>query len=145
MILSCCRVETHPEYPFPEHAKHWMMFLLDTVEHLTLKTVLQFSTTDHCVNYFVDGAFRVFLQTKIAALLSYCISLPINKAYFTHTCRMKSWITLFSETWHPIGKRFFSCCSIRTIVSWSSCVVKPSAPKHKEQYTVVNMIIACLC
>lgn len=48
------------------------------------------------------------------------------------TCRMKSWTMLCSDTWEPMAKRRLSCFSMRDSISWSSCVVKPSAPAGRH-------------
>ena len=39
---------------------------------------------------------------------------------------------LCSETWEPIGKRFFNCRSILRTSSWSASDVKPSAPEVRS-------------
>lgn len=58
--------------------------------------------------------------------------LPGCRAQPLPTCRMKSCTMLCSDTCEPMAKRRLSCFSIRDSISWSSCVVKPSAPGGRE-------------
>lgn len=58
------------------------------------------------------------------------------------TCLVKSWIMLCSDTWEPMAKRLFNCFSMREIISWSSCVVKPSTP---EKHFAINTWLLLIC
>lgn len=49
------------------------------------------------------------------------------------TCLRKSWMIRCSDTWEPMGNRFFSCLSILRTSSWSPSEVNPSAPACMRQ------------
>lgn len=54
-------------------------------------------------------------------------------------CLMKSCMMVCSETWEPTANLRFNCFSMRDSISWSSSVVKPSAPGIFE----IKLLLFC--
>lgn len=109
-----------------KHTKwHASPRLLKAIQHLALHSVLHITAPNHRVNDLKDGTLRIFLTSKI---LKFEINWMCVVWGCTSLCLKLTAMIFCSETCEPIAKRRFSCFSMRFSISWSSSVVKPSAP-----------------